>query len=120
MKPLGRERGINSTGSSTAFRSVSSSNSTTSQTPCIRSSLHRTHNPAAPLPCGVPGKPLTVYGDGTQTRSFQYVSDLINGMVTVMEGEHIGPFNIGNPGEFTMLELVSSGVGTAVQQIGEG
>lgn len=58
-----------------------------------------------------------MYGDGTQTRSFQYVSDLINGMVTVMEGEHIGPFNIGNPGEFTMLELVSSGVGTAVQQL---
>jgi UDP-glucuronate decarboxylase len=52
------------------------------------------------------GKPLTVYGEGTQTRSFQYVSDLINGIITVMESNHIGPFNIGNPGEFTMIELV--------------
>jgi nucleoside-diphosphate-sugar epimerase len=50
-------------------------------------------------------EPLTVYGDGQQTRSFQYVSDLVNGLVTLMEGEHTGPFNIGNPGEFTMLEL---------------
>ncbi|KAG6580569.1 UDP-glucuronic acid decarboxylase 1, partial [Cucurbita argyrosperma subsp. sororia] len=50
-------------------------------------------------------QPLTVYGDGKQTRSFQYVSDLVNGLVALMEGEHIGPFNLGNPGEFTMLEL---------------
>ena len=52
------------------------------------------------------GQPLTVYGEGTQTRSFQYVTDLVNGMITTMEGEHVGPFNIGNPGEFTMIELV--------------
>ncbi|KAJ9510081.1 hypothetical protein QJQ45_015547 [Haematococcus lacustris] len=51
------------------------------------------------------GKPMTVYGEGTQTRSFQYISDLIAGMVTVMEGPMIGPFNVGNPGEFTMIEL---------------
>uniref|UniRef100_A0A5B7ARS1 UDP-glucuronate decarboxylase n=1 Tax=Davidia involucrata TaxID=16924 RepID=A0A5B7ARS1_DAVIN len=50
-------------------------------------------------------KPLTVYGDGKQTRSFQYVSDLVDGLVALMEGEHVGPFNLGNPGEFTMLEL---------------
>ncbi|MCE0482508.1 UDP-glucuronic acid decarboxylase 1 [Datura stramonium] len=50
-------------------------------------------------------QPLTVYGDGKQTRSFQYVSDLVDGLVALMEGEHIGPFNLGNPGEFTMLEL---------------
>ncbi|KAG7027973.1 UDP-glucuronic acid decarboxylase 1 [Cucurbita argyrosperma subsp. argyrosperma] len=50
-------------------------------------------------------QPLTVYGDGKQTRSFQYVSDLVNGLVALMEGEHVGPFNLGNPGEFTMLEL---------------
>ncbi|KAK7264649.1 hypothetical protein RJT34_32258 [Clitoria ternatea] len=49
--------------------------------------------------------PLTVYGDGKQTRSFQYVSDLVDGLMRLMEGEHIGPFNLGNPGEFTMLEL---------------
>ncbi|XP_061366669.1 UDP-glucuronic acid decarboxylase 1-like [Gastrolobium bilobum] len=50
-------------------------------------------------------QPLTVYGDGKQTRSFQYVSDLVNGLVALMDGEHVGPFNLGNPGEFTMLEL---------------
>ncbi|XP_022984049.1 UDP-glucuronic acid decarboxylase 2-like [Cucurbita maxima] len=50
-------------------------------------------------------EPLTVYGDGKQTRSFQYVSDLVEGLMRLMEGEHIGPFNLGNPGEFTMLEL---------------
>ncbi|CAL9131597.1 unnamed protein product [Musa textilis] len=48
---------------------------------------------------------LTVYGDGKQTRSFQYVSDLVEGLIKLMEGEHVGPFNLGNPGEFTMLEL---------------
>ncbi|XP_052173650.1 UDP-glucuronic acid decarboxylase 1 [Diospyros lotus] len=50
-------------------------------------------------------QPLTVYGDGKQTRSFQYVSDLVDGLMALMEGEHIGPFNLGNPGEFTMIEL---------------
>ncbi|KAK3017962.1 hypothetical protein RJ639_002719 [Escallonia herrerae] len=50
-------------------------------------------------------EPLTVYGDGKQTRSFQYVSDLVEGLMKLMEGEHLGPFNLGNPGEFTMLEL---------------
>lgn len=50
-------------------------------------------------------QPLTVYGDGKQTRSFQYVADLVDGLVALMEGDHVGPFNLGNPGEFTMLEL---------------
>ncbi|KAK3138988.1 hypothetical protein QOZ80_5AG0376190 [Eleusine coracana subsp. coracana] len=50
-------------------------------------------------------EPLTVYGDGKQTRSFQYVSDLVEGLMRLMEGEHVGPFNLGNPSEFTMLEL---------------
>jgi dTDP-glucose 4,6-dehydratase len=50
------------------------------------------------------GEPLTVYGDGLQTRSFCYVSDLIEGIVRLAaSGEH-GPVNIGNPKEFTMLE----------------
>lgn len=49
--------------------------------------------------------PMTVYGDGKQTRSFQYVSDLVEGLMRLMEGEHVGPFNLGNPGEFSMLEL---------------
>jgi UDP-glucuronate decarboxylase len=50
---------------------------------------------------------ITVYGDGSQTRSFQYVDDLIEGMVRMMEtnDQVIGPFNLGNPHEFTILEL---------------
>ncbi|KAG0613846.1 hypothetical protein M758_6G133600 [Ceratodon purpureus] len=50
-------------------------------------------------------EPMTVYGDGKQTRSFQYVADLVEGLMRLMDGEHVGPFNLGNPGEFTMLEL---------------
>lgn len=53
------------------------------------------------------GEPLTVYGDGKQTRSFQYIDDLVRGMVTVMDSDHTGPFNVGNPGEFTMIELAN-------------
>ncbi|MBU0470561.1 MAG: SDR family oxidoreductase [Nanoarchaeota archaeon] len=50
---------------------------------------------------------ITVYGDGKQTRSFQYVSDLVEGMIKMMEhDDFIGPVNLGNPDEFTMLELV--------------
>ncbi len=52
------------------------------------------------------GEDLTVYGDGSQTRSFCYVDDLIEGFVRLMQqDETVGPVNIGNPGEFTMLEL---------------
>lgn len=51
------------------------------------------------------GEPLTVYGEGQQTRSFCYVSDLVEGMIRLMNGEHIRPINIGNPDEFTILEL---------------
>jgi dTDP-glucose 4,6-dehydratase len=54
------------------------------------------------------GKPLTVFGDGTQTRSFCYVDDLIRGLVALAEsGEH-RPVNIGNPNEFTLNELAES------------
>jgi dTDP-glucose 4,6-dehydratase len=50
-------------------------------------------------------EPLTVYGEGSQTRSFCYVDDLIRGIVLLAEsGEHL-PVNLGNPGEFTILEL---------------
>jgi UDP-glucuronate decarboxylase len=48
---------------------------------------------------------ITIYGDGTQTRSFQYVDDLIYGMIEFMKTDEFGPVNIGNPGEFTMNEL---------------
>lgn len=48
---------------------------------------------------------ITIYGDGSQTRSFQYVDDLIEGLIRMMDSDKIGPFNLGNPNEFTMLEL---------------
>jgi len=50
---------------------------------------------------------ITIYGTGEQTRSFQYIDDLIEGMIRMMatSDDFIGPVNIGNPGEFTMLEL---------------
>ena len=48
---------------------------------------------------------LTIYGDGSQTRSFCYVDDLIDGMIRLMNGIHNGPINIGNPNEFTIKEL---------------
>ena len=52
-------------------------------------------------------KPITIYGDGSQTRSFCYVDDLITGMIKLMESHKsiTGPINIGNPSEFTMIEL---------------
>jgi UDP-glucuronate decarboxylase len=51
------------------------------------------------------GIPLTVYGDGSQTRSFCYVSDLVEGLMRLMNGDHIGPVNLGNPDEYTILQL---------------
>jgi UDP-glucuronate decarboxylase len=55
----------------------------------------------------IKGEDITIYGDGSQTRSFCYVDDLVEGMIRMMESEagFTGPCNIGNPGEFTMLEL---------------
>ena len=53
------------------------------------------------------GENLTVYGDGSQTRSFCYVDDLVEGIIRMMNGpdEFIGPVNLGNPDEFTILQL---------------
>jgi UDP-glucuronate decarboxylase len=53
------------------------------------------------------GQPLTVFGDGSQSRSFCYVDDLVTGLIALMDSppEVTGPVNLGNPGEFTMLEL---------------
>ena len=50
-------------------------------------------------------KPLTIYGDGLQTRSFCYVEDLINGMIKVMDGNIFGPVNLGNHEEISILDL---------------
>ncbi len=54
------------------------------------------------------GIPLTVYGTGSQTRSFCYVSDLVDGFIRLMNGDYIGPMNLGNPDEYTILELAQS------------
>jgi dTDP-glucose 4,6-dehydratase len=54
------------------------------------------------------GKPITVFGDGSQTRSFCYVDDLIAGMIALSESGHHFPVNIGNPDEFTLLELAET------------
>ncbi|MFC6803191.1 NAD-dependent epimerase/dehydratase family protein [Deinococcus caeni] len=53
------------------------------------------------------GEPLTVYGDGSQTRSFQYIDDLVEGISRLMMAQYHEPVNLGNPDEFTMLELVN-------------
>ena len=50
-------------------------------------------------------KPLTVFGDGSQTRSFCYVDDLIRGLVALAESSYHLPVNLGNPGEMSLLEL---------------
>ena len=56
------------------------------------------------------GEDITIFGDGSQTRSFCFVDDLIDGMVRMMESpaEFVGPVNLGNPGEFTMKELAQA------------
>ena len=51
------------------------------------------------------GKSLTINGDGSQTRSFCYVDDLINGMISLMRSDYQFPINIGNPNEFTIIKL---------------
>jgi UDP-glucuronate decarboxylase len=51
------------------------------------------------------GEPLTLYGDGSQTRSFCYVSDLVEGLIRLMNGSEMGPINLGNPEEFTIRQL---------------
>jgi dTDP-glucose 4,6-dehydratase len=51
------------------------------------------------------GRPLTIYGDGSQTRSFCYVDDLVRGIVEMIDSDWVGPINLGNPEECSMLEL---------------
>jgi dTDP-glucose 4,6-dehydratase len=57
------------------------------------------------------GQPLTVYGDGTQTRSFMYVSDLVEGIWRLMQAPVHDPVNLGNPQEMTLLELAKRVLG---------
>ena len=51
------------------------------------------------------GEPITLFGDGSQTRSFCYVADEVRGLIAVLDGDVMGPINVGNPGEFTMRQL---------------
>jgi len=51
------------------------------------------------------GKDITIYGDGKQTRSFQYVSDLVDGLIALMNSDYAGPVNIGNPDEYTIKQF---------------
>lgn len=53
------------------------------------------------------GEKLTIYGDGSQTRSFCFIDDLVEGLIALLESAHTGPMNLGNPGEFTILELAN-------------
>jgi nucleoside-diphosphate-sugar epimerase len=55
--------------------------------------------------CALAGKPLPVFGDGRQTRSFCYVSDMVEGLVRLAEAQYGGPVNLGNPDEVTVLDL---------------
>ncbi|MEK7615715.1 MAG: UDP-glucuronic acid decarboxylase family protein [Patescibacteria group bacterium] len=50
-------------------------------------------------------QPVTIYGDGTQTRSFCYVSDMVDGLIALMNSDITGPVNLGNPNEMTVLEI---------------
>jgi len=54
------------------------------------------------------GEPLTIYGDGTQTRSFTYVDDEVRGFLALLDSDYVGPVNIGNPDECTVLELAKT------------
>src|SRR5262249_45131080 len=51
------------------------------------------------------GKPLTVYGHGSQTRSFCYVDDLVRGLIQMIDSDEPGPVNLGNPEEFTVADF---------------
>jgi dTDP-glucose 4,6-dehydratase len=53
-------------------------------------------------------QPLTVYGDGSHTRSFCYVDDQVRGLAALLDSTHVGPVNLGNPDEFTILELAEA------------
>jgi UDP-glucuronate decarboxylase len=54
------------------------------------------------------GEPLTIYGEGSQTRSFCYVDDLVDGLIRMMNSDHMGPVNLGNPDEFSIRQLAET------------
>ena len=53
------------------------------------------------------GEPLTIYGDGTQTRSFCYVDDLVRGLIAMLDCDETGPINLGNPTERTITDFAT-------------
>ena len=53
------------------------------------------------------GKDITVYGNGSQTRSFQFIDDLVNGLIKMMNSDFVGPINLGNPTELSMKDLAT-------------
>ena len=53
------------------------------------------------------GEDITVYGDGSQTRSFQFIDDLVNGLIKMMNSDSVGPINLGNPIELSMKDLAT-------------
>jgi dTDP-glucose 4,6-dehydratase len=57
------------------------------------------------MTCALENKPLTVYGDGSQTRSYCYVSDMVEGLYRLLRSNETGPVNLGNPDELSVLEL---------------
>jgi len=56
------------------------------------------------------GRPITVYGDGSQTRSFCYVDDEVRGFLSLLDSSHVGPVNIGNPAEYSIRQLAELAV----------
>jgi UDP-glucuronate decarboxylase len=53
------------------------------------------------------GDDITLYGDGSQTRSFQFIDDLVNGLIKMMNSDSVGPINLGNPIELSMKDLAT-------------
>lgn len=53
-------------------------------------------------------KPISIYGDGLQTRSFCYVDDMVEGLIRLMNGDYIGPVNLGNPEEYSIKQLAET------------
>lgn len=56
----------------------------------------------------IKGSPLTIYGSGEQTRSFQYVHDLVDGLILLMNSDYSEPVNIGNPDEYTIKDFANT------------
>ena len=63
------------------------------------------------------GKDLTIYGNGNQTRSFCFVDDLIDGLILFMNSSNVGPMNLGNPEELSILQIANLIRNTSIQKV---